>query len=558
MVSNSTIADLLIPKVEFTPEDLRTRYPSRALPEGAMVTRFAPSPTGFFHIGGLYTALISHKLARQSQGVFFLRIEDTDKKREVEGAADLVIQSLRKYGLIPDEGETGPGLEVGQYGPYRQSARVDIYHTFVYRLLLEEKAYACFATPEELEEIRSQQEKEKIRPGYYGPWAIWRNRSQEEVRDALNAGKPYVIRLKSPGDINQRVLFSDLIRGELELPENDQDIVILKSDGLPTYHAAHVIDDHLMGTTHVLRGDEWVSSVPLHLQLFQAFGWVPPLFGHIAPIQKMDGNSRRKLSKRKDPEASVLYYDEQGYPKEAVIEYLMNLADSGFEEWRTNHLSKSYYDFNLEISRCSRSGALFDAAKLGSISKEVIGSLNAIETYEQGLHWATQYNPALASLMSRDPVYSQNILNIERESEKVRKDITKWSDLEYEIGYFFDDYFFEKSLDPASFQGIENLDDIQRAIQEFIDGYDESDDKDQWFHKLKIIASNHGYAESTKAFKKNPTEFKGHVGDIAKLIRMLLTGRNQSPDLWEIMRVMGKARCAQRLNHLETLVKKGS
>lgn len=549
------LADILIPNLKFTPEYLCNKYPPRYLPEGAKVTRFGPSPTGFFHIGGLYTALISHRLARESGGIFFLRIEDTDRKREVEGAADLIVQSLQKYRLTPDEGSTALDLEVGHYGPYTQSLRFDIYRAFVHKLIRENKAYACFATPEELDDIRKQQEQLKIRPGYYGEWAVWRNRSEEDVLSALSSGKPYVIRFKSTGDINRKVVFSDLVRGILELPENDQDIVLQKSDGFPTYHTAHIVDDHLMGTTHVIRSDEWVSSISLHLQLFQTFDWTPPLYGHISPIQKMDGSSRRKLSKRKDPEASVLYYDQQGYPVEAVIEYLLNLADSRFEDWRRNNPLQSSFSFQFDISNLSRSGALFDIVKLNSISKDVVGSLSAQEVYERSVEWATTYNSKFAINLQRNPSYSQQILNIERESQQPRKDIAKWSDLEYEIGYFFDDYFKEHVIDFLSPLAYVNIQDIRPVIHEFMSNYDETDSKEEWFLKLQTISANQGFALSTKVFKKDPSSYKGHVGDVAQVIRVLLTGRNKSPDLWEVMKVMGRMRVSQRLSMIDELSK---
>jgi len=545
------IADCLISDLRFTPEELHKRFPSRSLPDGAMVTRLGPSPTGYFHIGGVYAALISERLAHQSNGIFFLRIEDTDRKREVEGASRLIIQSIQEYGLRIDEGETVSGSEIGDYGPYRQSHRADIYRVFIHQLLVENKAYACFATTEDLEEIRERQERLKVRPGYYGKWAVWRDRTEQEVIRALKDGKPFVIRLKSHGDIDRKVIVHDLIRGSLELPENDQDIVILKSDGLPTYHLAHVVDDRLMGTTHVIRGDEWVSSIPLHLQLFQSFGWLPPRYGHIAPIQKMDGNSRRKLSKRKDPEASIIYYNHQGYPPESVIEYLLNLADSKFEDWRRSNPLLSSDHFNLDISNFSKSGALFDVIKLNSISKDIISSFSAKEIYERGLKWTSVYNLILAENMKRDALYTQQSLNIERQGNQVRKDIAKWSDLEFEIGYFFDDIFNEHVKDFLSRLSDININHVRPAIKEFVVNYQESDSKDEWFLKLRTIATSHGYAESTKIYKKDPSEYKGHVGDVAKVIRVLLTGRNQSPDLWEIMKVMGKERVYQRLSKID-------
>jgi glutamyl-tRNA synthetase len=547
----SILADRLIPNRKFTPEYFYDKYPARCLPDGAKVTRIGPSPTGFFHIGGLYAGLISHRLAHQNDSgnsVFILRIEDTDRKREVEGAADLIVQSLVKYGLIPDEGAVASGVEVGHYGPYTQSLRYDIYQTFVHKLISESKAYPCFATPGELDDIRKEQEQLKVRPGYYGEWAVWRDRSEEDILSALKSGRPYVIRLKSAGNIGQPVIFRDLVRGALELYENDQDIVLLKSDGFPTYHTAHVVDDHLMGTTHVIRADEWVSSITLHLQLFQAFGWAPPLYGHISPIQKMDGSSRRKLSKRKDPEASVLYYDEQGYPVKAVIEYLLNLADSKFEDWRTSHPLHDNSCFDLDVFNMSRSGALFDIDKLNSISKDVISSLQAHEVYELSVKWALAYDTCLADRLQRDPSYTQQILNIERESEQPRKDIAKWSDLGPEIGYFYDDVFKENVAEiPASLAGV-SIHNFRPVIHDYIESYGETDSRDQWFLEFQAFSASHGFAPSAKIFKKDPDSYKGHVGDLAKVIRVLLTGRNKSPDLWEVMKIMGKERVIRRLS----------
>jgi glutamyl-tRNA synthetase len=533
--------------IERTPEEWEQRYPVRPLPTGATVTRFGPSPTGFMHIGGLYAALISRRLATQTGGVFMLRIEDTDRRREVEGATELIVRSLAHYGVIPDEGEIAPDKEIGDYGPYRQSRRAEIYKSFAHQLLTEGKAYPCFATPEELEELARNQEIAKVKPGYYGPYAIWRNRTEDEVRQALDEGRPFVVRFRSPVETELKFAFADRIRGTLELPPNDQDIVLLKSDGMPTYHFAHVVDDHLMRTTDVIRGDEWLASVPVHVQLFAAFGWELPRYAHISPIQKMEGSSRRKLSKRKDPEANIDYYDEQGYPTEAILDYLLHLADSTFEDWRTQHPTANAAEFSVDFSHFSRSGALFDLDKLSSISKDVVSTFAGGKLYDLGLAWAQRHDLVLAVEMSRDPHYTQQVLNIERTGDRVRKDIGKWSELRHAISFFYDALFQVSEEELSALLGDVALPEARAAMAEFLAAYDPLDDKDGWLNKLRAAAANHGFAGSMKLFKQNPTTYKGHIGDVAKVIRVLLTGRNQSPDLWEVMAVMGRERVERRL-----------
>lgn len=544
------LAELLFPDIQASPADIEANYPSRQLPAGAMVTRIAPSPTGFMHIGGIYAALICQRLAHQSGGIFFLRIEDTDKKREVDGAAELIINSLKQFGLNIDEGEVAIGQEIGDYGPYRQSQRQAIYQTFIKALLVDGRAYPAFETAEELEAINTQQTAAKIAPGYYGQWAAWRDRPTAEALAALEAGQTPVIRLRSTGDPQRTIIVQDLFKGRLVLPESHQDIVILKSNGLPTYHFAHAIDDHLMGTTHVIRGDEWLSSLSLHLQLFQLFGWTPPVFGHLAPIQKLVGQSRRKLSKRHDPEASVAFYDQAGYPIEAVIMYLLNLANAGFEQWLVDHPNDSLTDYSLSIDELKKgAGALLDMVKLASFSKELISHWSVDEIIRRSLHWAEQYDSELAKAMKMDLNYTSQLLNIDRQGDQARKDIAKWSDLRSEISFFFDD-LFDNSLELALQQIDRPLAEIQAIARAVAKQYDLADDKDNWLNKMRAIGSSLGYAPDMKTFKQNPEQYRGNFGDVAKVIRVLLVGRNQSPDLFEVMRVMGRDRVINRLTRL--------
>lgn len=544
------IIEQLFPEQLPTTEELEGKYPPRELKEGAMVTRIAPSPTGFMHIGGLYTALISERLAHQTEGVFFLRIEDTDKKREVAGASELISSSLKHYGIKIEEGPTTSGAEVGRYGPYKQSDRGKIYQAYVKHLVEKGEAYPCFCSNDELEEMRQLQESQEIRPGYYKQWAQWRNKSEQEVLQALKEKREFVIRYKSQGDSSNRIFINDILLGSKELPENDQDFVILKSDGLPTYHMAHVIDDHLMRTTHVIRGNEWLSSLPLHLQLFKALGWQPPEYGHIFPIQKMEGPSKRKLSKRKDPEANVTFYDAQGYPEDSVVEYLLNLANSSFEDWRKSNPDKNNLEFNISLDGLSSSnGPLFDSVKLNDISKEIIARYSAEEVYIRSLRWAKKYDVLLAKEMEEDPEYTKKILAIERGSgSKTRKDIKKWSDLKNEIRYFFDQDFKINKDEAARLLPEFKKNDIKTIIDLFVKSYNEKNSADEWFDKVKEIARVYGYAESTKEFKKNPEKYKGSIANIVKIFRVLLTGRTQTPDLYSVMQVMGQARVLSRLS----------
>ena len=536
------------PQAQYTLEELEARFPPRVLPEGARVTRFGPSPTGFMHIGGLYTSLVSRRLAHQSAGQFYLRIEDTDKKREVEGTVDLILASLATYGLSPDEGEIADGQELGAYGPYRQSERMAIYQSCVRWLLDQGHAYPCFASADELQALRDEQAKRKVQPGYYGSWAIWRDKTEADVAAALAASLPFTIRLRASGLRDERITLPDTIRGDLEFPANQTDVVMLKADGMPTYHLAHVVDDHFMRTTDVVRGNEWLSSYPMHAQMFALFGWAPPRFAHISPIEKQDGGSRRKLSKRHDPEASVGWYMEAGYPRDAVIEYLLNLIDGRFEDWRGENPDVSHEQFQIELEHMSRSGALFDLAKLDSVSREVVGAMSAHEIYDAALVWASGHDPRFAVRFAADPGYSQAILDIERHGTRPRKDIVRWDQLPSDIGYFFDDRYAEllgeaqeafSALQPAAAEGL---------LTAVADAYDPALDRDQWLEWLRELGLNCGYAPNAKTFKAAPDQYRGHFGDLASVLRVVLAARRNTPDLHEMMQVLGKERVVGRLS----------
>jgi glutamyl-tRNA synthetase len=543
------IITAVFPEELKSPEELELIYPPRELPDGAEVTRIAPSPTGFMHIGHLYTGLISERIAHQSGGIFYLRFEDTDKKREVEGSKELAVKSLNDFGIINDEGLDEEGLESGSYGPYTQSERMDIYHSYIKKLLEEDKAYLCFCTIEELEEMRLNQEESKVPPGYYGKWAKWRDKNSSEVVKEINEGGKFVVRFKSPGEPEGRIDIEDRILGSRDLPENNQDVVIMKTDGLPTYHLAHVVDDHLMRTTTVIRGDEWLSSLPLHLQLFDALNWERPQYAHVAPIQKIEGSSRRKLSKRKDPEANVAYFREQGYLKEAIAEYLLNLANSNFEDWKKINNTKDYREFTLSFEKLkSSTGALFDFDKLNDISKDLISKFTADEVYENVVSWAKDNDSDLALQLEKDPDYARKIFSIERtHDDKTRKDIKKWSDVRGEIEYFYDENF--KLSESEILDNVSNIliVEAKEIVSEFIASYSSSDTKEEWFEKIKIIATVHGFATSTSEFKKNPAAFKGSVSEMVKIFRILLTGKTQTPDLHAVMLAMGEDRVARRL-----------
>ncbi len=529
-----------------TSEYYQKKYPPRKLAQDSLVTRIAPSPTGFMHIGGIYAGLISERLAHQSKGLFYLRIEDTDQKREVTGATNLIVNSLSDYNITIDEGQVSEDHEKGQYGPYKQSERKTIYRTHIKELILKDKAYICFCSTDELDTIRKTQEVAHLRTGYYGQLAKWRDASADEVISLLKQGIPYVVRFKSSGSHSKRIIFDDLIKGHLSQPENDVDVVLMKSDGLPTYHLAHIVDDHLMRTTHVIRGDEWLSSVNLHLELFHSFGWTPPQYAHISPICKQEGNSRRKLSKRKDPEANVAYYDQQGYPKEAVIDYLLNLANPNFEPWRKNNPTKSNQEFPLSFTDLSNnSGALFDLVKLADFSRDHISTLSAQEVYDQSLAWAKKHDQPFARLIEENPHYTKSILNIERQGDNPRKDLEKWSDLPTQIGYFYDQIYKNLTFDKVILDKV--APDLPNIINDYISIMNFSETKEEWLDKLRNIAEGNGYAPNIKSFKNNPSKYKGHFGDVAMILRVILVGKNQSPDLYEIINVMRKNRVLDRL-----------
>lgn len=522
------------------------KYKKRDLEEGAIVTRFAPSPTGFVHLGSLYQVVIARKVAKQTNGVFFLRIEDTDQKREVENGVTGIIESLKDFGLTPDEGMINETEEIGEYGPYKQSLRKEIYQAYAKHLIEQGKAYPCFATPEELDEMRAKQEAAKVRPGYYGIWAKYRNLSNEEAAERIKNGENYIIRLKSPGREDRKIKHHDIIKGNVDFPENDQDIVIIKADGLPTYHFAHAVDDHLMGTTHVIRGDEWLSSVPLHLQLFQMLEFKAPKYAHIAPIMKEDEGGKRKLSKRKDPEAAVSYYTEIGVPKEAVIEYLLNIANSSFELWRKQNPNASIDEFELQLNKMSVSGALFDIVKILDIAKTVISKYTAEEIYNESINWAKVYDNELFELL-QDREYALKVFGIERGNAKPRKDISKWSDVKENIEYMYDKEFYGKDRQ-YDFQKVTDKELIKKILTLYMEKYyDENDDKQVWFDKIKDLAEEVGFAREVKEWKKEPEKWPGHVGDISTVIRVALTSRSNTPDMYEIMQVLGKERIFARL-----------
>ena len=522
------------------------KYPERNLKEGAIVTRIAPSPTGFVHIGGLYQGLIAKKLAKQTEGVFFVRIEDTDQKRQVENGTQEIITSLEKFGFEPDEGMINETEFKGNYGPYKQSMRKEIYQAYAKYLISQGKAYPCFCSPEEIELIRQKQEAAKMRPGYDGVWAKCRNVSLEEMEEKIKAGEKYIIRFKSPGREDRKIKHHDLIKGNVDFPENDQDIVIIKADGLPTYHFAHAIDDHLMRTTHVIRGDEWLSSVPLHLQLFHELGFKAPKYAHIAPIMKNDNGNKRKLSKRKDPEAAVSYYVEMGIPKEAVNEYLLNIANSNFENWRRANKDASIDEFDLQLNKMSVSGALFDMVKLLDVGKNVISKFTATEVYDRALEWAEIYDKDLADILKADTEYALKVFGIERGNKKPRKDIAKWSDVRENIEYMYDDMFYSKKQN-YEYQVISDKEDIEKILKLYMEKYySDEDDKQTWFDKIKELSAEMGYAKEVKEFKENPEKYKAHVGDVSTVLRVALTARTNTPDMYEIMKILGKERIQKR------------
>lgn len=542
------VAELLFPHVTQTPQDILAQFPARRLPPGAWVTRFAPSPTGFIHIGGIFSALVSKRLAHQTGGVFFLRIEDTDKKREVESGVKEIVENLLNFDLKPDEGpvQVDPIAEAGAYGPYTQSRRADIYAVFAKDLVARGLAYPCFCSPEELEAIRQAQAGSRVKPGYYGPWAKDRDLALEQIEDNLAKKPGFVIRFRAPYPAEDKVQLDDLIRGRLEFPDNDQDAVLLKSDGLPTYHLAHVVDDALMGTSLIIRGDEWIPSVPLHLQLFRAMNLPLPKFGHVAPIAKMDGSSRRKLSKRKDPEAAVSYYYERGYPAQSVIEYLLNLANSDFEDWRRRNPDAPYTDFELKIGQMASSNALFDLQKLNDISKNIIARYSAATVYDLALAWAQRYDPRLAALLRRDVDYALAVFGVERTGPAPRKDIVNWSDVERACGFFFDELYEEVAAGGYPWPAVEP--DTRRSVLAYcIEQLPALGDRDSWLQDMRQFAESLGFAKDTKTYKSNPGLYKGNWGDVMMVLRVALAAKQFTPDLYAVITTLGTARAVARL-----------
>ena len=542
-MDHQALAQLLFPQVTETPDDIEAKFPQRVLPEGAVVTRMAPSPTGFVHLGNLVQGMISERMAHQSGGVLFLRVEDTDAKREVPGAVEILIDTLKHYGIQFDEGATHSG-DNGLYGPYRQRQRAAIYHVFAKKLVSEGKAYPCFCTEEELSAIRQQQEANKETTGYYGKYATWRDRSVEEIKEQLDAGNPWVLRFRSTGSIENQFKFDDLVKGKLTITENDIDHVLLKSDGIPTYHFAHAVDDHLMRTTHVVRGDEWLPTLPFHIQLFNALGFKLPKYVHIGPLMKMDGNSKRKLSKRKDPELALTYYKAEGFPVDAVYEYIMTLLNSNFEDWRRANPDAAADTFKFSPKKLNPAGSLFDYAKLTDVSKNVICKMDAAKVYTLLTEWANEFDPDFGAKLSADPEFATKILAIGRGGKKPRKDLAVWKDAKPYMGFFYDDYFtiedaYDEKFDKA---------DIKATLTAFKETFDPADDMNTWFGKIQQIGETLGYTADMKAYKANPEAFKGNVGDISMFLRVAVTGKLNSPDMYAVMQILGKDRMFARID----------
>ena len=535
------LAALLFPDVTTTCEELEEKYPPRNVPEGAVITRMAPSPTGFVHLGNLVQGLTSERMAHQSGGVLFLRVEDTDAKREIPGAVEVLIESLKHYGIHFDEGATIDG-DNGSYGPYRQRQRANIYHVYAKKLVEEGKAYPCFCTEDELAAMREKQEANKETTGYYGAYAIWRDRPMEDIQAQLAAGQPWVLRFRSTGDVSRQFKFNDLVKGELTVTENNIDQVLLKSDGIPTYHFAHAVDDHLMRTTHVVRGDEWLPSLPFHIQLFQALGFKLPKYVHIGPLMKMDGNSKRKLSKRKDPELALTYYKSEGFPVQAVYEYIMTLLNSNYEDWRRANPTAPATDFKFSPKKLNPAGNLFDYAKLCDVSKNEIAKMDARQVYTLLVEWAQEFDPDFAQKLTADPDFAVRILAIGRGGKKPRKDMATWADAKPYMGFFYDEYLeapvFEEKFEKAV---------IRSALEKFLERFDFQDDATVWFDKVKEITQELGFTTDMKAYKQNPDDFPGTVADVSTFLRLAVTGKTNSPDLYTVMQILGYERTVARI-----------
>ncbi len=552
------LAEMLFPHITETPEDIEARYPRRELPEGAKVTRFAPSPTGFVHFGGLFPSTVGERLAHQSGGVFFLRIEDTDAKREVEGAAEGLIKTLAKYGINFDEGaildESGKIADKGAYGPYKQSQRGPIYQAFAKQLVREGKAYPCFTTEEELDELQAVNKKEEIKNTDWQAEAekrraemlARRNFTMEEVEEHLKAGHPFVVRMLAMGDPEKKTKFTDLVKGNLEVPENDEDFVLLKSDGIPTYHFAHAVDDHLMGTTHVVRGEEWLPSLPKHIQLFNALGFKLPKYMHIAQIMKLDENGNKKKLSKRDMGANMDDYTRMGYAPECVCEYIMTLLNSNYEEWHMQNADKPYTDFPFNIKKMSVSGCLFDFGKLNDVSKNIISRMTAEDVTAKITEWALEFDPEFGAELAKDKAFAEKIFAIGRGGKKPRKDLATWADAKPYMGFFYDKFFRIEDEYPENF----DKNDIIAALTGFTETYNESDDMNTWFDKVKAIADGLGYASDMKAYKADPAAFKGSVADISMFIRVAVTGKMNAPDLYTVMQIIGKDNTLARINSM--------
>lgn len=545
MIDYMELAELLFPDVTMTPEDVEKMYPPRNIPEGAVISRAAPSPTGFVHLGNLVQALTSERMCHQSGGTLYLRVEDTDAKREVPGAIDTLIDYLGIYGIHFDEGVT-KGEDKGDYGPYRQRRRVDIYHVFAKKLTQEGKAYPCFCTEEELVKMHEMQEAEKANFGYFGKWAVWRDRPMEDIKAELEKGTPWVLRFRSTGSIENKIKFTDLIKGKLELTENDIDHVLLKSDGIPTYHFAHAVDDRFMYTTHVVRDDSWLSTLPFHVQLFSALGWKCPKYLHIGPLMKMDGDSKRKLSKRKDPELALTYYRQKGFPTQSVYEYLLTVLNSNFEDWRRANPDAPTDDFKFSYKKMNPAGSLFDEAKLCDVSKNVISRMSARTVYDEVLAWAREFDEEFANVLSNNEETAVAAFNIGRGGKKPRKDLTLWADARDYMGFFFDELFAVTESYPEKFK----KEQIKEALSQFVTTYDESDDQQTWFDKIKAIGENLGYCSDMKAYKAEPEKYDGSIADISMFLRVAVTGKMNSPDMFEVMHILGKDRVLKRINSM--------
>ena len=546
LLDNIKLAQLLFPHIDKTPDYYEELYPERGLAEGARVTRFAPSPTGYLHIGGLFGALVDVLTAQSTGGVAYLRIEDTDKKREIDDGVSAIINGFDYFGVEFNEGVTGFGTEKGAYGPYTQSQRAEIYQTIAKSLVEKGLAYPCFCTADEISEIREQQEKDgALIRGYFGKWAKCRDLTIEDIEKNLAEGKPWVLRLRSEGDESKKIIFDDVIRGKIEMPANIIDEVLLKSDGIPTYHFAHACDDHFMRTTHVIRGEEWISSVPKHIELFKACGYKVPKYAHTPQVLKTDEETgdKRKLSKRKDPEAAVGYFVEGGFPKESVLEYLLTLINSNFEDWRRANPKEDISKFPFNLKKMSSSGCLFDLIKLNDVSKNVISVMSAKDVYENVAAWAKVYDPEFYEIFTADPEFSTAVMNIDRENPKPRKDIARWSEVKDYVAYFF------KPLYQPDYTLPENISkaDAAAIAEKYLAEFDLSDDKDQWFARIKDMCEPLGFTPNVKEFKKNPEAFKGHVGDVSTVIRIALTSRRNTPDLFSIMQLLGEDEIKARL-----------